>query len=48
MILPVLVVAFGLISASIYVWLGLAILTVCGGSVIWWATEQRWGRYSNA
>lgn len=48
MILPVLVLAFGLVSASIYVWLGLAFLTVCGGWVIRWATEQRWGMYSNA
>lgn len=48
MILPVLVLAFGPVSASIYVWFGLALLTVCGGWVIWWATEQRWGRYTNA
>jgi ABC-type molybdate transport system permease subunit len=48
MILPVLILALDLISASIYAWLALALLIVCGGWVIWWATEQLWGRYSNA
>jgi hypothetical protein len=48
MILPVVVLAFGLISASIYSWLALALLIVGGGRVIWWTTEQLWGRYSNA
>jgi hypothetical protein len=48
MILPVLGLAFDLISASIYAWLALAILIVCGGWLIWWMTEQLWGRYSNA
>jgi hypothetical protein len=48
MILPVLFLAFGLISAGIYAWLALALLIVCGGWVIWWTTEQLWGRYSNA
>lgn len=48
MVLPVLVLAFNLISASIYAWLALALLIVCGGWLIWWATEQLWGRYSNA
>jgi len=41
MILPVLVLTFDLISASIYTWLALAL-------IIWWTTEQLWGRYSNA
>jgi hypothetical protein len=35
---PVLVLAFNLISASIYAWLALALLIVCGGWLIWWAT----------
>jgi hypothetical protein len=48
MILPVLVLAFDLISASIYTWLVLAVLIVCGGWLIWWMTEQLWGTYSNA
>ena len=48
MILPVPVLAFDLISASIYTWLALALLIVCGGWIIWWTTELRWGRYSNA
>jgi hypothetical protein len=48
MILPVLVLTFGSVFVSDNLWFGLAILTVCGGWVIRWATEHRWGRYSNA
>ena len=48
MILPVLVLASNLISASIYAWLALALLVICGSWVIWWTTEHLWGRYSNA
>jgi hypothetical protein len=48
MILPVLALASGLISASVYTWLALALLILIGGWVIRWTTEQKWGRYSNA
>src|SRR5690348_12155806 len=48
MILPVLGLAFDLISSNLYAWLALAVLIVCGGWVIWWGTEHLWGRYSNA
>jgi hypothetical protein len=48
MILPVLILTFDLISASIYTWLALALVIICGGWIIWWTTEQLWGRYSNA
>jgi hypothetical protein len=47
MILPVLVLGFDQISASIYAWLALGLLIICGGWIIWWVTEQVWGRYSN-
>jgi hypothetical protein len=48
MIPPVLVLASDLISESIYAWLALALLVICGGWVIWRTTERLWGRYSNA
>jgi hypothetical protein len=46
MIVPVLVLAFSLISTNFYGWLALALFIVCGGWIIWWATERAWGRYS--
>ena len=48
MILPVLALASGPISASIYMWAAFALLILVGGWVIRWITEQKWGRYSNA
>ena len=45
MILPVVVLGFDQGLASIYAWLALALLIVCGGWVIRWKTEQAWGRY---
>ena len=48
MILPVLALAFGPLSASIYTWVALASLILIGGWVIRWTSEQKWGRYSNA
>jgi hypothetical protein len=48
MILPVLALASGPISESIYTWVALALLILIGGWVIQWTTEQKWGHYSNA
>ena len=48
MILPVLALASSPISASIYMWVALALLILVGGWAIRWTTEQKWGRYSNA
>ena len=48
MILPVLALAFGPLSASSYTWAALALLILIGGWVIRWFTELKWGRYSNA
>jgi len=47
MMVPVLVLGFGLTSVSMYVWLALALLIVGGGWIIRWKTEHIWGRYSN-
>ena len=46
MILPVLVFASGIISANFYEWLTLGVVILAGSRVIWWATEQAWGKFS--
>ena len=46
MILPVLALGFGMISAGIYAWIVLGILIFGGSKLIWWATERAWGRFS--
>jgi hypothetical protein len=46
MIAPVIVFAFGIVSANFYGWLVLAAITVFGGWIIWWATERAWGKFS--
>lgn len=45
-IVPVLVLASGLVSASFYGWLTLALFIIGGGWIMWWATERAWGSYS--
>ena len=46
MILPVVLLASGVVAANFYVWLALAAVVVFGGWIIWWATEQAWGKFS--
>jgi hypothetical protein len=46
MIVPVLVVASGIISADFYGWLVLGALILVGSRIIWWATERAWGQFS--
>ncbi|MPZ41265.1 MAG: hypothetical protein GEU95_25115 [Rhizobiales bacterium] len=46
MLLPVLVLASGLISVGFYGWLSLAVLILGGGMIIWWMTERAWGKFS--
>lgn len=46
MIVPVLVLASGVISAGIYGWLSLAVFILGGSMIIWWATERAWGKFS--
>jgi hypothetical protein len=46
MIAPVLVLASGLISGDFYAWLSLAVLILGGSTIIWWATERAWGKFS--
>jgi hypothetical protein len=46
MIAPVLVLASGLVSVDFYVGLSLAVLILGGSTIIWWATERAWGKFS--
>src|ERR1700736_231121 len=46
MIVPVLVLASGLISAGFSGWLMLGVVILAGGKIIWWVTEFAWGRFS--
>jgi hypothetical protein len=46
MIVPVSLLASGIVSASIYGWLALALFIIAGGWIIWWATERAWGKFS--
>jgi hypothetical protein len=46
MILPVLALGLGIVSAGIYAWLALVVLTIAGSKIIWWATERTWGKFS--
>ncbi len=46
MIAPVLVLASSLVSVDFYGWLVLGVLILAGSKIIWWATEQAWGKFS--
>jgi hypothetical protein len=46
MILPVLLLGSGAMSASYYGWLILGAFILAGSKIIWWASEWRFGRYS--
>ena len=46
MIVPVAVLASGIVAANFYGWLALVALIVFGGWIIWWTTERAWGQFS--
>ena len=46
MIAPVLLLAAGIGSTGFYGWLILAVLILAGSKMIWWTTEQAWGKLS--
>ena len=46
MIVPVLMLASGVISSDFYAWLSLAVVILGGSMIIWWATERAWGKFS--
>jgi len=46
MILPVLFLATGFISAGFYEWLALGAFIILGGKIIWYTTERAWGKFS--
>jgi hypothetical protein len=45
-IVPVLVLAFGILSVGFYGWLVLGVFILAGDKIIWWATERAWGKFS--
>jgi hypothetical protein len=46
MILPVLLLGSGAVSAGYSGWLVLAVLILAGSKAIWWLSERRLGTYS--
>ena len=46
MIVPVLILGYGLPSSGIYAWIVLGVLIVGGSKLIWWATERALGKFS--
>jgi hypothetical protein len=44
---PVLALGSGVMSAgTIYAWILLGVFIVAGSTLIWWATERAWGKFS--
>jgi len=46
MIVPVLALGSGILHADFLEWAALAVVTLLGAKVIWWATERAWGTFS--
>ena len=46
MVVPVLLLVSGIVSADLYGWFALAVLILAGSKMIWWATERAWGAFS--
>jgi len=45
-IVPVLALGTDVLHADFLAWLVLAVLILLGGTLIWWATERAWGKFS--
>lgn len=46
LVIPVLLLGFGLISVGHAAWWILGATVLFGDKIIWWATEKAWGKYS--
>jgi hypothetical protein len=46
MVLPVLVLASGVVVVDLLGWIILAALIISGSLLIWWTTERAWGKFS--
>ena len=46
LIVPVLLLGFGLLPLGPYAWWILGAGILFGGKIIWWATEAAWGKFS--
>ena len=47
MIIPVVALGLGF-AAAFYAWLALVALIILGGMIIWWGTEEVWGKFSSS
>src|SRR5262247_285622 len=45
-IAPVLMLGTDMLHVDFLAWLVLAVLILLGGTLIWWATERAWGKFS--
>jgi hypothetical protein len=45
MIVPVLAIGAGIVSAGFYEWVALGVLIIAGSKLIWWTTERAWGKF---
>lgn len=46
MIIPVLALGSGVVSAGLYAWVALGVVIILGDKIVWWATERAWGKFS--
>jgi len=46
MIIPVLALGLGVIAGGLSAWVVLGLVIILGGKLIWWTTEQAWGKFS--
>jgi hypothetical protein len=46
MIVPVIALGTGAVSAGIYGWFSLGVFILVGSKLIWWVTERAWGKFS--
>jgi hypothetical protein len=47
MIIPVLALGLGAISAGPSAWIALGAVIVLGSALIWWGTERAWGKFTS-
>jgi hypothetical protein len=46
MIVPVLALGTGVLSAGLYEWLAVGVVILFGSKIVWWGTERAWGKFS--
>jgi hypothetical protein len=46
MIAPTFALSLGFLSVGLISWLILAFVILLGSKLLWWGTEQAWGKFS--